>query len=262
MTEKLGINILPSFSPITLDEMEHVSLMDRTENKYVMSVHRLPGILTEANGNYRILEIDGSRMFSYYNTYYDTESLLFYNQHLTGKLARHKVRFRKYEQSGVTYLEVKRRTNRNRTKKWRMECPLPDDLRISSGALDFINEHVRDQPFMLTPVLVNRFKRMTLIGRNSDERITVDFDVTFADLGFQETKIPFLSIVEIKRKDHSTDSALGRILKKNMIHPTGFSKYCIGNAMVNHPQRINNLKSRFLLLNKIQNEYIDAGNLS
>jgi hypothetical protein len=262
MTEKLGNNILPSFSPITLDEMEHVSLMDRTENKYVMSVHRLPGILTEANGNYRILEIDNSRIFSYYNTYYDTESLLFYNQHLTGKLARHKVRFRKYEQSGITYLEVKRRTNRNRTKKWRLEYPLPDDFRISSGALDFINDHVREQQLRLSPVLINRFKRMTLIGKNSEERITIDFDVTFADLGSREAKLPYLSIVEIKRKDHSTDSALGRILKKNMIQPSGFSKYCIGNAMVNHPQRLNNLKSRFLLLNKIQNEYINAGSLS
>jgi hypothetical protein len=261
MTEKLD-NILPSFSPITLAEMEHVSLMDRTENKYIMSVHKLPGILTEANGNYRILEIDNSRIFSYYNTYYDTGSLLFYNQHLTGKLARHKVRFRKYELSGITYLEVKRRTNRNRTKKWRLEYPLPGDLRISGGALDFINEHVREQQLELTPVLVNRFKRMTLISRNDDERITVDFDVTFADLGMKQIELPFLSIIEIKRKNRTTDSALGRILKKSMIHPAGFSKYCIGNALVNHPQRQNNLKSRFLLLNKIQNEYFNAGNFS
>ena len=113
-------NILNSFGPISLEEMDSIRLMNRMDTKYVFSAGLLPLILDTLTASYKILEIEQKRDLLYHSRYLDTEEMLFYLQHVTGKLARHKIRFRKYESTGTTFLEIKRKTNKNRTVKWRI----------------------------------------------------------------------------------------------------------------------------------------------
>ena len=94
--------VLDSLVPIGLEEMDSVRLMDRVDTKYVMSVQRIPDLLRSMNGGYMALEINKNRFFSYLTTYLDTDDYLFFNQHVTGKLERNKVRYRKYETNGIT----------------------------------------------------------------------------------------------------------------------------------------------------------------
>jgi hypothetical protein len=245
-----------SFEPITLEEMETVRLMDRTETKFILPLNSIPGFLNRIPDNYRLLEINQDRIFGYHNVYLDTQDYYFYNQHLTGRLSRNKVRFRKYENSGISYLEVKKRTNRNRVIKYRFESELTTRQNCSDEALAFINEHVPQKNLILKPVLINQFRRITLAGTGSGERITFDFDMSYSDPGGSPVRFPYLAIIEIKRKEPGTRSLLGELLKANYLHPVGFSKYCIGNAVINNPLRQNLLKSRFLMLKKIEYEYI------
>ena len=51
-------NVLESYTPISLDEMEHVQLMNRVDTKYILPVNSLPEILDEMKADYRILEIN------------------------------------------------------------------------------------------------------------------------------------------------------------------------------------------------------------
>jgi hypothetical protein len=249
------LNPLNSFGSIGLSEMENVKLMNRTETKYVLPLNILPFFLQDLPENYRMLEIDKERIFSYHNLYLDTKDYYFFNQHLTGKLSRNKVRYRSYENTGVTYLEVKTKTNRNRVIKYRLECKLfPGDL-CNDEALAFLNGHIRLRDIALKPVLINRFKRITLVADGFDERITIDFDLSYSGLSGNPVNFPFLSIIEIKRKDHGSGSVLAGLLKRNYVHPAGFSKYCIGNAVINNPLRQNALKSRFLMLKKLEHEF-------
>jgi hypothetical protein len=44
-------------------------------------------------------------------------------------------------------------------------------------------------------------------------------------------------------------------LKKKSIRPSGFSKYCVGLSLLNSDLRRNSLKDKYLLINKIENEY-------
>jgi hypothetical protein len=250
------LNMLNSFGPIGLSEMENVKLMNRTETKYVLPLNTLPFFLQDLPGNYRVLEIGEERIFSYHNLYLDTRDYYFFNQHLTGKLTRNKVRYRRYENTGVTYLEVKKKTNRNRVIKWRLECKLSPGNPCNEEALAFVNSHIRKSDITLTPVLINRFKRVTLVADGLDERVTIDFGLSYSGLSGNPVNFPFLSIIEIKRKEHGSDSVLGGLLKRNFVHPAGFSKYCIGNAVINNPLRQNALKSRFLLLKKLEDEYV------
>jgi VTC domain len=247
--------VLDSFIPIDLEEMDNVRLMDRIDTKFVLSVRRIPDLLIRMDGGYKALEINKSRSFSYLTTYLDTSDYLFFNQHVTGKLERNKVRYRKYETTGTTYLEVKKRTNKNRTIKWRIENNLTCDNRCDDKAFEFINEYVPQKSLMLRPVLMNSFKRITLVRSDINERITIDYDLSFSDTDGKETRLPFISIVELKRQGFSDRSPVINILKEYSIHPTSFSKYCIGTAMLNDLPRKNILKAKLLLINKIENEH-------
>src|SRR5665811_102168 len=104
--------ILDSFVPIGLEEMDEVKLMDRVEKKYVFSARKLSDLLHQLSGGYKVLEIDMIRQFPYHNTYLDTYDNLSYTQQVTGKLNRHKIRYRHYESSGISYLEIKKKINK------------------------------------------------------------------------------------------------------------------------------------------------------
>lgn len=249
---EIGLN---SFVPLGLDEMDNVRLMNRTDIKYVFSFKRIPQLLASLDGNYKILEINNERSFIYSTTYLDTTDYLFFNQHVTGKLERNKVRYREYEVSATTFLEVKKRTNKNRTVKYRIENNLTSDSACDSTALEFLKEYIPQRPLILRPVLINRFKRITLVGKEISERVTIDYDLSFSNPDGNNSYMPFIAIIELKKDRNADRSPLANVLKKNSIHPTGFSKYCIGTSILNNLPRINIIKPKLLLLKKIENEF-------
>jgi hypothetical protein len=246
--------LLNAFEPIGLNEMDSVKLMNRVETKYLFSVNKLPELLSKLDMNYRVLETDQLRTFPYHTTYLDTSDYLFFRHQMTGKLSRYKVRFRRYVSSGISYLEIKKKTNKNRTIKWRIrnysESNHPD-----SDATKFIIKHLPFKELELAPVLINRFTRITLVGKTLNERLTLDYNLEFASPGGNEKGLPFLAIAELKRDGFSSHSPFVAIMKQFGIHPNGFSKYCIGNSIVRQMPRTNILKSKILLINKIENEF-------
>jgi hypothetical protein len=249
--------LLGSFTPIGLTEMDGVRLMNRVEKKYVFSSVKLPDLLNHLSGSYRILEINLDRSFQYKTTYLDTSDFLFYTLQVRGKLNRHKIRYRRYEATEKSFLEIKKKTNKKRTVKWRIEngsdFNAPDE-----DASTFIKEYLPYGNLDLKPVLLNRFTRITLVGTESKERITLDYNLSFASPGGEESEYPFLAIAELKREKESGQSPFVIIMKQAGIKPSGFSKYCIGSALIRNMPRINILKSKLLLINKIENEYINS----
>jgi VTC domain. len=249
--------VLDSFSPITLEEMDCVKLMNRFDTKYVFSSSKLPAFLKLLAGNYTILEISGARSFNYNTIYLDTPQYLFYNQHVTGKLSRHKVRYRTYENTGATFLEVKRKTNQYRTLKWRVKNNFDTSV-IDDEASGFIKKHILTDKIDLNPVMRNRFTRSTLVGTDSHERITIDYMMDFTAMKGTSVELPFIVIVELKSESVACHSPFGSAVRQSGIHPLGFSKYCIGNALLLDVPRKNILKQRLLLLKKIENEYLKS----
>ena len=109
--------ILDSFSAVTLEEMDKVRLMNRFDTKFIFSLQMLPEILNRMNAYYKTLSVNNIRTFSYNTTYLDTGDFLFFHDHVTGRLERNKIRFREYDSTGKTFLEVKKRTNKHRLHK-------------------------------------------------------------------------------------------------------------------------------------------------
>lgn len=246
------LNHLPA---ISLSELEEYGLMNRVDTKYVFSSFKIPAILNELGGNYRVLDVDSHRVFPYHTTYLDTAEWLFFRQHITERGERNKVRFRKYELSGRSFLEVKKRTNKLRTLKWRIPKELLPDRGNDEEFERFVRKHVSVDTPPLYPVLINRFERITLAGITINERVTIDFNISFSDPAGNGFSIPFIGVIERKKPDYSNRSPLTEALKKNYVYPTGFSKYCLGTASLYNIPRNSLIKPKLLLINKIENEY-------
>jgi hypothetical protein len=251
----IGIaGILKEFTPVGLKEMQGVKFMNRIDTKYLFSVSKLQSLLQNIASGYQVLEIDGQREFSYKTVYFDTPELLFLYQHLTGKLSRYKVRVRTYETNGLTFLEVKHKSNKGRTSKTRI---LKDDSARDDEQKrqEFLNALLTPDTLSLKPVIATGFNRITITSGDGTERITIDFNLSFNDFSGNLTKLPFLAIAEIKRDKSHSHSDFVQQLKKMGLHQSSFSKYCVGMALLNDIPKKNSLKPKLLLLNKIKNEY-------
>lgn len=246
---------LSGLKPVTLDDISGVSLMNRLEVKYLFTSMKLTKLINLLGNNYHVLEINNMRILPYTSTYFDTEDSLFYNQHVRGKFSRHKIRYRKYEATSESFLEIKKKTNKGRTIKWRIENSQLTDS-FDSEASSFIGEYLPVNSTLIRPAIINQFTRITLAGFEMKERITIDFNISFSRPDLSEViSLPYLAIAELKKEGHSYSSPFNNMIRKLDIYPTGFSKYCVGSALLNDTLKRNMIKPKLLLLNKLENEY-------
>ena len=233
--------------PISLDEMDAVQLMNRTDTKFMMSVDQLNTIAAEIVDEYRILEIAGNRLFKYESLYYDSEDLKFYMDHHNGKTFRHKVRFRNYVQSNLCFLEVKRKFKGKTIKNRIVVNDIPDSL--SRGQAAFVFKEIEEE-IVLKPTIWNGFDRLTLVNKKDKERITIDFGLTYKMNGWQYQE-KNLVIVEVKQEEINRNSPFMISAKKLGVRAARMSKYCVGMIRKEPDLKYNNFKSRLLKINKI-----------
>lgn len=251
-------DILENFVSVGLEDMGTVKFMDRVETKYVFPAGRISDLLNLMDGRYKVLEINNFKYSGYNQTYFDTAEFLFYYQHVTRRNQRNKVRLRQYESTGVTFLEVKKKTMKGRTIKWRIENPITGNT-IDGCANDFILRHIPYLKDGLKPVLDSSFKRITFAGFDVPERITLDLDLSFKGENGERTELPYLAIAELKCDGLACRTPFAALMKKLSVYPTGFSKYCIGSTIVNDVPHKNILKPKLMLINRFKNEYIRPG---
>jgi hypothetical protein len=156
-----------------------------------------------------------------------------YIVHHNRQLTRQKIRTRHYEDGAATYIEVKNKNNRGRTKKKRIEIPIENlmDFAGNSEALAFIEPLARYDIKSLSPAIATRFVRITIVNPQLTERITIDLNLEFTDLrSGTEGKIEGMAIIEIKQ-DGNTRSKVKDILNTLRVRPMRVSKYCLGTAL-------------------------------
>ena len=229
--------LILKFQPISLSEMGGIKLMNRTDTKFVTSIDKLMQLLQMAGDEYLVQEIDGKRNMSYATIYYDSEDYAFYNAHHDGHAGRQKVRVRSYVDSHQSFLEIKTKDNHGKTYKSRISA---DD----ASAQGFLRQNLHLDPQLLEQKIENSFCRITLVNKAKTERLTIDTDLSFQNLTTGlKCSLPQLAIIELKR-DGLQPSTILPMLRKLRIHPCGFSKYCIGEALTNPSLRTNRMKPR------------------
>jgi hypothetical protein len=245
---------LSKLNSVNLDSLYSVRLMNRVEVKYVFNIRKLPDLIRMLAGYYQVLEIKNMRILPYTTTYLDTSDYLFYSQHVRGEFSRYKLRYRRYEATNESFLEIKKKTNKGRTSKWRIEN-INNSGSFDSEATCFILKHLPVSPDIVRPAIINNFTRITLAGLELNERVTIDFNISFSSLeNLREISLPYLAIAELKKDGYSDYSGFKALVREMNIYPAGFSKYCIGSAMLNDSVKKNMIKPKLLLLNKLENE--------
>ena len=257
-------NIIRSFEPISLAQMESVKLMNRIDTKFAVPMAVLPLILEAAQADYFAQEIDGKRIATYDTMYYDTETLDMYVRHHDRQLVRQKIRVRQYVDSHLTFLEVKRKNNKGRTQKKRIVVPGFDITADTPSVLKhkkredeavtvagFIDSKSRYEWSQISPHLWTKFHRITLVNKAKTERLTIDMDLKFHNLKTDNrADLTGLVIIELKRDGLQPSPILG-MLRELRIKPCGFSKYCIGSALTNPSLKRNNFKERLRLVDRL-----------
>lgn len=221
--------------PIALEEMDGIKLMNRIDTKFILPYPALAALLNEAAASYRVLSIEGERISDYSTLYFDTADIAMYRIHQHGKLVRQKIRTRTYLNSDESFLEIKNKNNRGRTKKKRIVIPREQvtDFSTNPEAQRFMEERSNYHIEELSPTLYTRFRRITLVSDGYTERLTIDTALSFENLitGHQ-SDFAELVIVEIKQNG-LYPSEFREILRRHHIHPFRISKYCLGTATTN-----------------------------
>lgn len=244
--------IIADFEAISLDKMDQVRLMRRTDTKFVFSMNNLPDLLKKALPDYYMVEIENEREQIYTTTYFDTPAYDMYNIHHNGKLNRHKVRIRRYVYSNMEFLEVKRKNNKGETIKKRIPHDEQLPVLLPETADKFLQRNTPYPADLLEPTLGNHFIRLTLVNKDFSERITLDYKIKFTDLKHQlKTKTKGICIAEVKRGRDNNRSPFLQHLRNLHINSMGFSKYCIGMALLNPEIRNNLFKEKIRSIVKI-----------
>lgn len=241
-------DLLAGFAPISLSEMDSVTLLNRTDTKFVMPIKSLLNALVTLRPDYRVLTIQGQRMNRYRTLYFDTLGFDLYNLHVNKRAERYKVRSREYLDSHISFLEVKHKTRKDRTIKSRIATDQPV-VRMNAEA-----EHWLDGVFPydsrgLEPKTWNTFTRITLVSKQACERVTIDTDLTF----YSADKVVWLdeiAIAEVKLDGCNRASPFLVVMRDQKIHPQGFSKYCIGTSLLYDRVKKNSLKPKLMWLEK------------
>lgn len=234
--------------PIRLNEMDRVKLMNRTDTKYWFHFKHLQQLLQLIKDDYFILKIDGQTKLPYSTTYYDTGENAMYGSHHNGKLNRYKVRRRSYVTSGISFLEVKFKSNKGRTIKKRVSAEF-GNVAFTPQENDFLSRHIPFSCADLSPSLINSFSRLTLVNKNFSERCTIDLNLRFKKAD-KQVLLDNLVIVEIKADGSPSNSPLAQALRDQRIKTSGFSKYCVGRTVTDSSLKRNAFKAKIRSIEK------------
>ena len=232
---------------ISLNDMDNVKLMDRLDTKYIFNAEKLKIVLEKLKKNYRVLEVNGRKISKYKTVYFDTSDFMFYIQHHNKKLNRNKVRFRKYIDTELSFLEIKKKNNKGRTIKNRIN--LMENEFSNKVSKEFIFNLI-GKDLILEKKHVNVFNRITLVNNLNNERVTIDIGLQFMSEN-QKVRLENLVIAEIKQNKKNRKSVFVDIMKDSRIRPYRISKYCLGSMLLFPELKKNRFKKKINYIKKV-----------
>lgn len=228
--------------------MDQVQLLNRIDTKYIFKQDRLAELLDRLLKDYFVLSIDGQILHPYETLYFDTPSHDLYLMHHNGHQNRYKLRFRKYVNSGLSFFEVKLKTNTHRTIKRRVSVNNIADS-LTPNQQQFVHECTDDDYNNYLPSLRVNFNRVTLVNLKVGERLTIDTNLHYVN-GNDEKGIENIVIVEVKQQKNAF-SPFRQLMRENQLHEFYLSKYCLGITCLHESLKKNRFKRKLMALNKL-----------
>jgi hypothetical protein len=200
-------------------------LQKRRDWKHLIPIADVQALLADWRETHAVLPAGPNRWALYNTTYFDTHDFRSYRDHVQARPRRTKVRYRDYDDRGLTFLEVKARQSRGDTHKHRVSVDFRD--RSLAAAYALANEHGTLIPTRRS--LDVTFWRLSLLHRTRPERVTLDVGLHWWADG--SATLNNVAIVEVKSGAAAIHTHSLRPLRRQRHRPSSFSKYCIGLAL-------------------------------
>lgn len=220
-----------SFAAASSTLLNSRSLQRRFDHKYMLNAAALPQLLGLLNDDYALLRAGKRAAASYKTLYFDTPNHRFLRDHHRGRRPRLKVRIRHYDDRRLSVLEVKQKTRGGLSSKARLELEFGQETLLEEG-LTFLEERLFDrQANSLRAQLRSEFSRITLISKQDEERVTIDFNLHLS-MGESTAQLSDLLIIEVKQARIRSRSPINLALKACRALPSRFSKSCSGAVLL------------------------------
>jgi hypothetical protein len=212
----------------------------RSDTKFVLAPRHAAELLHRLWPHYAVLPAPLRSLSAYHTLYLDTPELDLFHAHRRGRRVRHKARIRHYLDRRISVLEVKSRLSELRTVKVSRERAYRDD-RLTPEDDAFIAQHTGLRQ-TVGPQVWTRYRRVTLYGIETRERITVDLDFQ-VDMGPRLRRFEGLAILEVKQWPLRRATPVMASLRAMGSGAGWASKYCIGIAHTRPDVRVAGLTS-------------------
>lgn len=231
---------LASFVDATPELMARRELLSRVDSKFVVGAELVAPIIADLAAGYAVLRVPAGELATYQSLYFDTPELRCFHDHRRGRRVRHKVRIRHYPDRALTFLEIKTKRNEMVTDKTRR--PLVFGAETLGGVeRDFLRPYLGVDVERLQPRLVVDYLRLSLIGLDTDERVTIDLDLAALDVDGQKVSFGGLAVIEVKQSPYCVRTPVMRALLGRGLHEKSFSKYTVATALSRPDLRRNRL---------------------
>lgn len=230
--------LLARYAPASPELVQRRELGNRADSKFVIPAAAAADLLGNLTGEYTVVAVGAVLVATYRTLYFDSEDLGFFHAHRRGRRVRHKVRIRHYPERGRSFLDVKTRINDVRTIKTRLERPYGDDT-LSPVDLAFVHAHTGPNGCLLPQVWTD-FRRVTLVGVHTNERVTFDLELCFK-MGERVRSVPDVAIVEVKQAPFDRRTPAMMALRSAGWWPQSLSKYCTAIACLRPGVRLGGL---------------------
>jgi hypothetical protein len=236
------LSVLTTFPIATPELIAARELHRRVDTKLMLPVRQLERVFGALGDDYAVLLAGNHPLASYRTLYFDTPALHCFHDHRRGRFPRHKIRIRHYTDRHLSYLEVKRKKKPGDMEKRRRQLEYLA-TRLSAEDQRFIDETSPFNGAALVPVLWTDFRRITLIGLHTAERVTLDFGLRFrtaeeeSSRSISPTAPADIVIAEIKQAHAQPRSPIFRLLRGQQALRVNVSKYCTAAALLFAPTR-------------------------
>lgn len=239
---------LEKFEGASPQLLEARLLLRRIDRKFVLHQSLLDPLLRLLSEEYQVVQSSGQPAATYDTLYFDTPELRFYHDHMRGVRRRYKVRIRHYIERQLTFLEIKGKEATIATTKSRLARAFGNH-QMDEEARSFVAGQCPLDPRGLFPQLWILYRRITLVGKNINERITLDWGIEVRNNQMQKS-LAGLAIAEIKQARQSNASCSIQAFRELRLREHSLSKYCLATSLL-FPVRTNLFRPAFRAVERL-----------
>jgi hypothetical protein len=245
------LGLLNEIRVIQYDEWKSAPVKKPHSTKYILHVKTLERLFVRAGSEYLLLKQTEESPSDIGLVYFDTADLRFFRDHIHGKLERCKVRNRIWLGQNKQMLEIWKRSNKGKMKKFKLPMSI-DNGEMPDDTGDHFQLYTGKTAKQLLATVYIGFKRIVLVSPDFTEKITIDRNISFIP-AFKLGKplyLKGLAMVEI-RKPESGLTSFESELKVSGAIKLNVSKYCLGVVMTHPEIKTNSYKPVLLNIAKI-----------